>query len=131
MGPRHLVLFDGECGLCDRSVQWLLRHDPRGVLTFAPLAGEAARRFVPRGDYDTVVLVEHDERGARLYERSRAAFRIWRALGGGWRVLSWLRFLPAWLTDVPYRVVARNRLRWFGKIACRVPTPELRARFLD
>jgi predicted DCC family thiol-disulfide oxidoreductase YuxK len=129
---RHLVLFDGECGLCDRSVQWILRHDPHGVMSFAPLQGEAAREFVSGDALDTIVLVERDADGrTRLYERSRAFFHIWAALGGVWGVLAWMRVLPAFLTDLPYRVIAKNRIRWFGRPdACRVPDPATRTRFL-
>ena len=129
---RHLVLFDGECGLCDRAVQWILRHDETGSFTFAPLQGETARTFVKMQDLETVVLVERDASGAtRVYDRSRAFLRIWAQLGGIWRVLSWLRFLPAVLTDLPYRFIAKNRIRWFGKAdACRVPDLATRSRFL-
>lgn len=132
-GWRNLVLYDGECGLCDRSVQWLLRHDARGVLSYAPLQGELARQFVDgKSEYDTIVLVERDEAGrVQLSQRSRAAFRILDKLGGGWRVVSWLRLLPAFVTDWGYRLVARNRLRWFGKVdACRIPDLAVRGRFL-
>jgi predicted DCC family thiol-disulfide oxidoreductase YuxK len=130
---RYLVLYDGECGLCDRSVQWLLRHDRRGVLRYAPLQGETARAFVPAGKpVETIVFVERGDDGqVRLSERSRAAFAILGRIGGPWRVLSWLRVLPAFFTDLFYRFVARNRLRWFGRVdACRLPDPAVRARFL-
>jgi predicted DCC family thiol-disulfide oxidoreductase YuxK len=130
---RYLVLYDGECGLCDRSVQWLLRHDPQGRLRYAPLQGPTARAFVERTDvYDTIVFVEKGDDGAvRVSRRSRGAFRILSRLGGVWRVISWLRILPAALTDVAYRFVAARRIRWFGRVdACRLPDPSVRARFL-
>jgi predicted DCC family thiol-disulfide oxidoreductase YuxK len=132
-GWRYLVLYDGECGLCDRSVQWLLRHDRQGLLRYAPLQGTTARAFVERTDaYDTIVFVEKGDDGAvRVSRRSRAAFRIFAQLGGVWRVIGWLRFLPAGLTDLVYRFVAARRIRWFGRVdACRLPDPSVRARFL-
>jgi predicted DCC family thiol-disulfide oxidoreductase YuxK len=130
---RYLVLYDGTCGLCDRSVQWLLRHDRKGALRYAPLQGSTARQFVDEREvYDTMMLVERDDDGApRLFNASRAFFEICRVLGGGWRAASWLRVLPVGLTDSAYHVVARNRYRWFGQVdACRIPSAEVRDRFL-
>jgi predicted DCC family thiol-disulfide oxidoreductase YuxK len=125
----NLVLFDGECGLCDRLVQWLLRHDRRGVLHYAPLQGETARPYV-HGPIDTMIFVETDG-ATRIYERSRGALRILHHLGGVWRVLSWARVLPRFVTDPIYNFVARNRIRWFGRVeSCRVPDGETRRRFL-
>ena len=130
---RNLVLYDGECGLCDRTVQFLLRHDRRAVLAYAPLQGETARPFV--GEHpkvDTMMLVgKLDDGRVRVWERSRGVFRTLAKLGGIWRVLSWLRILPVFLTDLGYRFVARHRLSWFGRVdACRVPDPATRQRFL-
>jgi predicted DCC family thiol-disulfide oxidoreductase YuxK len=128
---RDLVLYDGECGLCDRLVQWLLRHDRKGVLSYAPLQGETARPFVS-GDLDTMVFVERDAGGTtHVYERSRGVFRILQKLGGIWRAVAWLRILPRFVTDAGYRFISRNRLRWFGRAdACRVPDASVKARFL-
>jgi predicted DCC family thiol-disulfide oxidoreductase YuxK len=130
---KNLVLYDGECGLCDRTVQFLLRHDHKGVLVYAPLQGETARPFV--GDHsaiDTMMLVEKlDDGSTRVSKRSRGVFRTLAKLGGIWRVLSWLRILPAFLSDLGYRFVAHNRIKWFGRVdACRLPSPEVRQRFL-
>ena len=129
----RLVLYDGECGLCDRSVQWLLRRDHRHVLRFAPLQGDTARPFTGGAThFESMVLIERDARGEHIYQRSRAVLRMLGALGQPWRALSWLRLLPAFLTDLPYRLIARYRLSWFGKSdpACRVATAEERALFL-
>lgn len=130
---RNLVLYDGECGLCDRTVQFLLRHDKKGVLRYAPLQGETARPFV--GEHpaiDTMMLVERlDDGSTRVSERSRGVFRTLAKLGGFWRVVSWLRILPRLLTDFGYAIVARHRIQWFGRVdACRVPDPATRPRFL-
>jgi predicted DCC family thiol-disulfide oxidoreductase YuxK len=139
-GPqtRTLVLYDGLCGMCDGAVQWLLRHDRRGVLVFAPLQGETARPYaaaaagVGERGIATMVLVETDAAGAEIVStRSRAWLRIVRKLGLPWRMLSVVGVLPTALTDAVYGWVARNRTRWFGRLdACRVPGPAERARFL-
>jgi predicted DCC family thiol-disulfide oxidoreductase YuxK len=127
-----LVLYDGLCGFCDASVQWVLQHDRDGVFRFAPLQGETAATMRARfpqipSDVDTIVLVDDD--GAWL--RSAAVFRICARLPGAWRGLSWLGVLPGFLTDLGYRFVARIRYRiWGRRDSCRIPTAETRARFL-
>jgi predicted DCC family thiol-disulfide oxidoreductase YuxK len=133
----HLVLFDGLCGLCDRLVRWLLRADRRRVLRFAPLQGTTRREVEGRAGRalpdETIVLVrDWRGNGERILVRSDAACAIAEIVGGWWRPLSWLRFLPRGWRDAGYDFVARRRARWFGRLdACRVPTPEERARFLD
>jgi predicted DCC family thiol-disulfide oxidoreductase YuxK len=132
-GWRDLVLYDGECGLCDRSVDWLLRHDRRGVLTFAPLQGQTARPFAGEPlRLDTMLFVERrPDGGTRVYDRSAAAFRILRRLGGPWHLVGALSLLPRAVTDRLYAFVASRRHRWFGRRAsCRVPDASVRARFL-
>ena len=130
-GP--LVLFDGVCRFCNASVNFIIDHDRRGRVRFAALqsaAGqEVLRRFgLPTAGFDSLVLVE----GGRCYTRSGAALRIARWLDGFWPVLSALIMLPPVLRDGAYDLLARNRYRWFGRFdACRMPTPELRQRFLD
>jgi predicted DCC family thiol-disulfide oxidoreductase YuxK len=134
--PPRLVLYDGVCGLCDRSVQWLLTHDPGGALHFAPLQGETATALRARlpeipSEVETIVFVERAEGGERVYLRSRAAFRIARYLAGPFRMLAWLGVFPRVLTDLAYRLVARVRYRIWGQLEqCRVPLPGERARFL-
>lgn len=128
-----ILLFDGVCNLCDRSVQFVLDHDRQGVFRFASLQSEAGRALLRRCDLDpdaldSVVLVE----GGRCHVRSDAAWRIARRLDAPWRWLAVARVLPRGLRDVAYDWVARNRYRWFGtKEACRLPTLDTRARFLD
>jgi predicted DCC family thiol-disulfide oxidoreductase YuxK len=133
--PPRLVLYDGVCGLCDRTVQWLLSHDPDGKLHFAPLQGETAaalRGRLPQipSEVETIVFVEREGEGERVYLRSRAAFHIVRHLPGPVRFLALLRVLPRVVTDLGYRMVARVRYRIWGQLEqCRVPLPGERARF--
>ena len=127
-----LVLFDGHCNLCSGSVNWIIDRDPAGRFVFASLQSERGRRTLERFGLeprrtDSVVLVEAD----RAYTRSAAALRIARGLAFPWRVLSLLVVVPAGVRDWVYDVIARHRYRWFGRTeTCRMPTPELRARFV-
>ena len=130
-----VVLFDGVCNLCSASVQFIIDRDPEATFRFASLQSEAAREMlaelgasVPQGDPESVLLIEN----GRLYSRSEAALRIARRMRGPARLAAIFRLLPHGIRDRAYRFVARNRYRWFGKAeSCRLPTPELRARFVE
>jgi len=133
--PSHqpsVVLFDGECTLCDGWVSFLLRHDPRGRFRFAPRQSDAARRLL------TPFGVEPDKLGSialiadsTLYTRSDAILHILAQLGYPWRVLSGLSVVPRPLRDRAYSVFARNRYRLGGRRdQCRTAGPEDGDRFL-
>ena len=127
------LLFDGVCSLCNRTVQWVIRHDTKEIFRFAALQSEAGRRLRAEHDLqvaalDSVVLVDGD----RAWVRSAAVFELVRRLGGGWSLLRVLLVVPRPIRDAAYDWVARNRYRWFGRSdECRLPTPDLRRRFLD
>lgn len=133
----HLVLYDGVCGLCDRTVQFLLRNDRKLVLSFAQLQGETAARLGPRlhppGDLETVIFVEDfSTESQRISYRSTGVLRMLNRIGGFWRVLSWLRVVPRPIRDLAYRVVARYRYRWFGRFdTCQPIDASVADRFLD
>lgn len=129
----NIVFYDGVCGLCDRTVQFLLKHDTAQRLKFAPLQGETAKhRTDLPGDLKSIAFVtNHGTAQEQLYFRSEAALQILKQIGGFWRVVSWLRIIPRLLRDSIYNAIAKRRYRWFGKFdVCRVPSPEVRARFL-
>lgn len=126
-----IVLFDGVCNLCNSSVQFIIRHDPAGHFHFAALQSDFAReqlkRFQVAGHLDSIVLIEDGV----LYTRSTAALRVARHLKG-WRWLYLFRWVPPFLRDGVYDLVARYRYRLFGRQQeCMLPTPELRARFMN
>jgi predicted DCC family thiol-disulfide oxidoreductase YuxK len=126
------VFFDGECGLCNRFVVWLLRRDRRRVLHFAPLRGElAAAHLPPLAESDrewTVALWDADG----IHVESDAALRAVASVGSIWRAARLLLLLPRFLRNPVYRVIARNRIRWFGRVdSCALLPPERRDRLLD
>lgn len=128
-----LVIFDGVCNLCEASVNFIIRHDPRGVYRFVPSQtplGEAlqAQYGINTTTLDTVVLI----RDGKVFTESDAAAQIAREFDGAWRLLGWVRFVPRPLRDWVYRRIAANRYAWFGrKEVCMLPTPEIRGRFLE
>lgn len=128
----RLVLYDGECGLCDRSVRFIYARDPEGAFRFAPLQSPLGQRklrehALPTDRLDTMVLLDED--GA--WTRSTAALRIARRLRGPVRALGAFLALPRWARDWAYDAVARRRHRWRKDDACAPPPPGLRARIVE
>ena len=132
-GSTHpIVFFDGVCGLCSHSINWLLTRDPEHRLRFAPLQGTTAAVHVPssvRERLDTIVLLKDD----MIYLRTAAVSRILMSLGGRWTFFGRLLWLIPWpVRELGYRIVSRMRYRLFGRHeSCRLPTPAERAVFLD
>jgi predicted DCC family thiol-disulfide oxidoreductase YuxK len=135
-----VLLYDGECGLCNRVVRLLLRLDRAGTLAFAPLQGPAASAFLkahglPTHDYSTLVFVpdwSHRE-DPGFQQRSRGVIAALRVTGGRGRALAaFLAVVPGPIRDAGYSLVARTRYRLFGRWGeCPLPRPEWKARFLD
>jgi predicted DCC family thiol-disulfide oxidoreductase YuxK len=128
---KSVILFDGVCNLCNAGVLFVIERDPSGRFAFAPLGSDAASELLrERGAQmrsDSVLLVEQDG----IYDESTAALRIARQLSGAWPLAAVFLVVPKVLRDAVYRLIARNRYRWFGRRdVCMVPTPELKARFL-
>ena len=134
-----IILYDGVCGLCNRLVQFLLKHDKSGRLRFASLQSDFAAKVLRRHgidpkDLDTVHVVENYEQpDEQVLQRSDAILRAGRELGGFYSVsAAAAKVIPRALRDVIYRFVARNRYRVFGKYdTCMLPEPNQRSRFLD
>lgn len=136
---RPVLLYDGDCALCNRMVRVLLRADHAGRLHYAPLQGPPAQEYLqaqglPGADFASLVFVpdwKQPVRGAyRL--RTDGALGACAVVGGGWwRVVGWMRFIPRAWRDGLYRLVARSRHVLFGKHRpTALPDPEWEKRFL-
>jgi len=137
---RPVLLFDGECGLCNRVVRLLLRLDRRGQLRFAPLQGPAAQEFLrahalPVNDFSTLVFVPDWTRCAErtFLLRTDGDLAALRACGGAGRWLAAvLAIVPRKLRDAGYKLVARTRYKIFGPWkVCPLPRPEWAVRFFE
>ncbi len=129
---KPVVIFDGVCGLCNHSVDFIIKRDKKKRFVFAPNQSSAAQSLLETGnisafDVDTIYLYDNGE----FYDKSTAVLRIASDLPWPWKAASVGRFLPRAARDGLYGFVATNRYRWFGKHeTCRIPTPEERSRFL-
>lgn len=136
---RPVLLFDGECGLCQACVRLLLRADRGGVLHFAPLQGAAAQAFLrrqdlPTEDFDTLIFVpdwrRREECGDYLM-RTDAVLAACATAGGWIGALAELRVVPRPVRDAVYAGVARLRYRILGPYRARpLEQAEWTARFL-
>ena len=127
-----IVVFDGQCLLCNGWVQFLLRHDRSQRIRFASIQSAVGRQLLERAGLQfeglqTLLVID----GERSWQHTAAILRVLHALGWPWR-LAWVGWLvPAPLRDALYRWVARNRYRFWGRSAtCMLPAPEHQARFL-
>jgi predicted DCC family thiol-disulfide oxidoreductase YuxK len=131
-----MLLYDGSCGLCAGSVQWMLRRDRRGTLRFAPLQGETAARLRAAhpviGQVDSMIWIDASADGgpSRVSTRSDAALRAAAYIGGVWSLAAVARAVPKAWRDRAYAFVARHR-HLVGRVdACALPPPDARNRFL-
>jgi predicted DCC family thiol-disulfide oxidoreductase YuxK len=129
--PARIVLFDGVCNVCDAAVNFIIDHDRDAKFVFASLQSDVGRKLcrehgIPE-DFDTIAFIE----GGKAYTRSAAVLQIAKGLDGAWPVLFSLVVLPRPVRDRAYKYFAARRYAWFGKQeSCRVPTPDIRRRFL-
>ncbi|MBE0640796.1 MAG: DUF393 domain-containing protein [Bacteroidales bacterium] len=131
-GPAPLILYDGECPLCNASVRFVLRVDRQGNIRFSPLdsayAREVLKAHFPEGKVpDSLIFVTN----GCVDTRSDALLAILNYLPFPWRALVILRILPSWLRNLSYRLIAASR-QMFGSEnkACSLPDAEYKNRFV-
>lgn len=140
-----ILLFDGVCNFCDRSVNFIIARDKEGYFKFAPLQSDSGRELAAKYGLefegishekeerkgipiDSIILVENE----KAYTHSTAALRVARNLPGIWPVLYGFIIVPKFIRDLFYKLFARYRYKLFGrKDVCMMPTPELKQRFLS
>ena len=137
-GHQPVLLYDGECGLCNACVRLLLRADRAGALRFAPLQSPPAQAFLraqglPTGDFDTLIFVPDWTRPVpgRFLVRTDAVLAACAAAGGWAAPLAELRAVPRAWRDAGYKLVARLRYRIMGEYRpAPLPRAEWERRFL-
>lgn len=128
-----VIMFDGVCNLCNATVNFVIDRDSDRYFRYAALQSEAGQCFLDKhnrsvSDFDSVILQEGDT----FYTKSTAALRIARKLDGAWPLLYLFIIVPAFLRNIVYDFIARNRYKWFGRQdECRIPDQELKSLFLD
>ena len=133
MFQHSIILFDGVCNLCNGAVLFVIRHDKKNQFVFASLQSEEGKKILAdynldKNEMNSFILVEN----GKAYERSSAALHVVKKLNGLWSFLYGFIIVPKFIRDGIYNIIAKKRYQWFGrKDECMIPTPELRAKFLD
>lgn len=128
-----VIIFDGVCHLCNASVNFVMIHDRRRRFRYTANQMAAGQKILRENGIDpaqieTVFLYENN----KLYSKSTAALRIARKLGFPYNLAFGFMIVPAFIRNIVYDLIARNRYKWFGKKeTCRLPTAEERSLFLD
>jgi predicted DCC family thiol-disulfide oxidoreductase YuxK len=131
---KKIILFDGFCNLCDSSVQYVIKHDKRDAFRFVSLQSELGQKILKHiginpMHIDSIVLYEP---GISYYYKSTAALHIAKGLSGIFTLGTIFTILPTGLRDSVYDYVAKNRYKLYGqKETCMIPSPELKAKFLE
>ena len=132
MNEQAVILFDGVCNLCTGSVQFILKRDKEKKFLFASLQSnfgqELLKKFeLPTNTFNSFVLYQD----GKIFTRSTAALKMFQQLKR-WKWVKIFWIVPKFIRDAVYNLIAKNRYKWFGKKnECWLPTPELKARFLD
>lgn len=133
MTTHAIIIFDGVCKFCSRLVQFLIKRDPDGYFRFAAMQSESGKKWIRTcgmepESAETLVLIE---KSACLH-KSDALIGIAARLTGFRPAAIFLKLIPRPMRNAAYRIVARNRYRWFGRSsACRLPTKDILNRFIN
>lgn len=127
-----ILLFDGECNLCNSTVQFVIKNDVKANIKFASLQSEFGQKLMKKFEIhqhylDSIIFIE----GNMVNYKSTAALRLFKQLDGFWRLTYAFMIVPKFIRNFVYDYIARNRVKWFGKAqTCWVMTPDLMDRFL-
>jgi len=131
--PQAIVIFDGECAFCDRSVKWIINHDRAARIRFAPRQSPTGQQLLAKNGFppegiESMILLE----GPRVSTHSTGVLRIAKLLPFPWKLGAANLIIPRFIRDFFYRAFAKRRYKIAGKMdSCSIPTPEQRLRILD
>jgi len=130
---KNIILFDGVCNLCNNAITFVIKRDPKDLFRYTPLQSDAGTYLCNKYTIDTtkvdsIILIQNN----KAYIKSTAALKIARHLSGFYPLFSLFLILPSIIRNWVYDYIANNRYKWYGKKeSCMIPTPELKAKFLD
>lgn len=130
MGAKEVILFDGDCSFCNRSVWFILKRDKRARFQFGALNSEIGQNLkreyeIPK-NLDSFILLKN----GRYYDRSSAALHVCKSLDGLYKLLYLFIGIPKPIRDFFYHLIAKNRHKIVKNNACKLPNKDERKRFL-
>lgn len=129
---KHIVFFDGECGVCNFWVQWILERDKKDQFMFASLQSDFGQKFLSERGLETKVFNTMYLWKPNQYYliKSKAVLQIANLLGGVYKLSAIGKFIPAFLSDKLYDIVSKNRMKLANQ-KCYLPTPHQRKKFIE
>jgi predicted DCC family thiol-disulfide oxidoreductase YuxK len=134
LSKQPILLFDGECGFCNKSVQFFLHKEKKSgtKINFASLQSDAGielRKYFEIDDQiESLIFIRNHE----AYIKSCAALRLTSYMKGLWPLMQVFLILPPFLRNIPYNLIAKNRIKWFGKVEhCELLRNEDQKRFIN
>ncbi len=133
---KPIIVFDGMCVLCTANAQFVLKHDQTAKFRLAAMQGEVGAELMRQAGLDPLdpqsfILLDAAADGGQVWMSSDAVLHMWAELGWPWRAGVIFKLVPRLIRDPIYRLIARNRYKWFGKRdSCWVPSPEQKRRIL-
>jgi predicted DCC family thiol-disulfide oxidoreductase YuxK len=129
----HIILFDGVCNFCNSSVQFIIKRDKKAIFRFASLQSDFGKEQMIKyqidvKNIDSFIYIKND----KAYIKSTAGLKVLLNLGGFWKIVHLLIFIPEPIRNWVYDGFASNRYKLFGKKeSCMVPDPKLKSRFIN
>jgi len=130
---KHIIFFDGDCGVCNFWVQWILQRDKKNQFMFASLQSDFGQKFLGERNLDqkqfnTLYLWKV---GSYYLIKSKAIIKVLNLLGGVYRAGGFLgQIIPTAISDQLYNVISKNRMK-ISNQKCFLPTPEERKKFIE
>ncbi|MEQ6123861.1 DCC1-like thiol-disulfide oxidoreductase family protein [Pseudotenacibaculum sp. MALMAid0570] len=131
---KKIILFDGVCNLCNNSVIRVIKYDKKDVFLFTALQSNTGKQIlnhlkIDTSKVDSIILFDPEK---AHYIKSAAALEIMKQFSGIWKLTQIFTILPNSFNNIFYDFVARNRYKWYGKKeSCMIPSPELKAKFIE
>ena len=127
-----ILLFDGECGFCNKSIQFFLKHEKNKKMHFVPLQSEIGKQlrayFEISDKIDSIILIKEHS----AYIKSCAALRLTPFMKGAWPLMMVFVIIPPFMRNWVYDLIAKNRMKFFGRVeSCELLPKDDRVRFLD
>ncbi len=128
-----VILFDGVCNLCNSTVLFVIKHDPKKQFRFASIQGDYGQQVLkqfhlPPDSLNSFILLKDNQ----IYTHSTGALKVARQLSGAWPLLYACIIIPPFIRNAVYQFIANNRYKGFGKKeSCEVPSPALKALFYN
>ena len=128
-----IILFDGVCNFCNRTINIILKYDKDAYFQFAPSQSNAAMGIMQQFGLEqqaitSVILIDNE----KVYTKTDAVIQIANRLSGWPSLFRLLKFIPKSIRNFGYDLIAKNRYTLFGKRAsCRIPDASIQDRFLQ